>query len=73
MRIVGFEAESGLRLGVVDGDAVVDLQAVDPRVGHARKPPLWMRAGDVCEIEIEGVGVLRNPIADEIEARAAAE
>ncbi len=42
-------------------------------VGHARKPPLWMRAGDVCEIEIEGVGVLRNPIADEIEARAAAE
>ncbi|MCZ7660565.1 MAG: fumarylacetoacetate hydrolase family protein [Xanthobacteraceae bacterium] len=34
-------------------------------VGHARKPPAWMRAGDVCEIEIEGIGVLRNPIADE--------
>jgi acylpyruvate hydrolase len=34
-------------------------------VGHARKPPVWMRAGDVCEIEIEGVGVLRNPIEDE--------
>jgi acylpyruvate hydrolase len=34
-------------------------------VGHARKPPAWMRDGDVCEIEIEGVGVLRNPIADE--------
>jgi len=42
-------------------------------VGHARKPPLWMRPGDVCEIEIEGIGVLRNPIADEIAARAAAE
>src|ERR1700693_1158728 len=42
-------------------------------VGMARRPPLWMRAGDVCEIEIEGVGVLRNPIADEMQARAAAE
>jgi len=42
-------------------------------VGHARKPPLWMRPGDVCEVEIEGIGVLRNPIADEIAARAAAE
>ena len=35
-------------------------------VGHARKPdPIWMRNGDVCEIEIEGVGNLRNPIVDE--------
>ena len=53
------------------GDLVVT--GTPSGVGHARKPPLWMRAGDVCEIEIEGVGVLRNPIADEIEARAAAE
>jgi acylpyruvate hydrolase len=35
-------------------------------VGHARKPnPVWMRNGDVCEVEIEKVGLLRNPIADE--------
>jgi len=35
-------------------------------VGHARKPnPIWMKAGDVCEIEIEGIGTLRNPIQDE--------
>src|SRR6266850_2904735 len=35
-------------------------------VGHARKPnPIWMKRGDVCEIEIEGIGVLRNPIEDE--------
>jgi acylpyruvate hydrolase len=34
-------------------------------VGHARKPPVWMKAGDVCEIDIEAVGVLRNPIVDE--------
>jgi 2-keto-4-pentenoate hydratase/2-oxohepta-3-ene-1,7-dioic acid hydratase in catechol pathway len=37
-----------------------------PGVGHARKPPVWMRDGDVCEIEIEGIGVLRNPVRDEI-------
>jgi len=34
-------------------------------VGHARKPPVWMKNGDVCEVEIQGVGTLRNPIADE--------
>ena len=34
-------------------------------VGHARKPPVWMKNGDVCEVEIARLGVLRNPIADE--------
>jgi 2-keto-4-pentenoate hydratase/2-oxohepta-3-ene-1,7-dioic acid hydratase in catechol pathway len=34
-------------------------------VGHARKPPVWMKNGDMIEVEIERVGILRNPIADE--------
>ena len=34
-------------------------------VGFARKPPIFMRGGDTCEIDIEGVGVLVNPIVDE--------
>jgi acylpyruvate hydrolase len=34
-------------------------------VGVARKPQLFMKAGDVCEIEIEKVGVLRNPVVAE--------
>jgi acylpyruvate hydrolase len=35
-------------------------------VGHARKPnPVWMKNGDTVEVEIQGVGILRNPIADE--------
>ena len=34
-------------------------------VGHARKPPIWIKQGDVIEIEIEGVGLLSNPIEDE--------
>lgn len=32
-------------------------------VGAAREPPVWMKPGDVCEVEIEGIGTLRNPIA----------
>ncbi len=34
-------------------------------VGHARRPPVWMKDGDVIEVEIERIGVLRNPIVDE--------
>jgi 2-keto-4-pentenoate hydratase/2-oxohepta-3-ene-1,7-dioic acid hydratase in catechol pathway len=34
-------------------------------VGYARTPPVWMAPGDICEIDIEGVGILSNPIADE--------
>jgi len=34
-------------------------------VGFARKPPIFMKGGDTCEIDIEGVGVLVNPIEDE--------
>jgi acylpyruvate hydrolase len=34
-------------------------------VGHARKPPVWMKNGDTIEIEIESIGVLSNPVRDE--------
>ena len=34
-------------------------------VGYARTPPVWMAPGDICEIEVEGVGILSNPIVDE--------
>lgn len=34
-------------------------------VGVARKPPLWLKAGDVFEVDISGVGVLRNPVIAE--------
>jgi 2-keto-4-pentenoate hydratase/2-oxohepta-3-ene-1,7-dioic acid hydratase in catechol pathway len=45
------------------GDAVVT--GTPSGVGYARTPPVFMRAGDVCEVEVEGVGVLRNPVRDE--------
>jgi acylpyruvate hydrolase len=34
-------------------------------VAHARKPPTWMKAGDTVEVEVERIGVLKNPIVDE--------
>jgi acylpyruvate hydrolase len=34
-------------------------------VGAARKPPIFMKPGDVFEVEIDGIGVLRNPVRDE--------
>ena len=42
------------------GDVIV--MGTPAGVGYARKPPVWMRAGDSVEIEIEGLGVLRNPV-----------
>jgi len=34
-------------------------------VGHSRKPPLWMKAGDQLEVEITSIGTLRTRIIDE--------
>ena len=44
-----------------------DILVTGPRPASdfARKPPLFMKHGDVCEIEIEGIGLLRSPIVDE--------
>jgi 2-keto-4-pentenoate hydratase/2-oxohepta-3-ene-1,7-dioic acid hydratase in catechol pathway len=37
-----------------------------PGVGDARTPPRYLQDGDVVEVEIEGVGVLRNPCVAEV-------
>lgn len=45
------------------GDVIVS--GTPAGVGFARKPPLWMKAGGSVEVEVEGLGILRNPIANE--------
>jgi 2-keto-4-pentenoate hydratase/2-oxohepta-3-ene-1,7-dioic acid hydratase in catechol pathway len=45
---------------LLPGDIIVS--GTPSGVGFARKPPLWMKPGDVCEVEIEGIGTLSNPI-----------
>ena len=45
------------------GDIIVS--GTPAGVGMARTPPLFMKHGDLCEVEIEGLGILRNTIEDE--------
>ncbi len=40
----------------------VILTGTPPGVGTARQPAVYLRAGDVVEVEIGGIGVLRNPV-----------
>ena len=56
-------------LTLMPGDLIVT--GTPSGVGAARKPPVFMKPGDVCEVEIEGLGVLRNPIVQERQAAAA--
>jgi 2-keto-4-pentenoate hydratase/2-oxohepta-3-ene-1,7-dioic acid hydratase in catechol pathway len=45
------------------GDVVVT--GTPAGVGYARKPPIWMKAGDTVEIEVPGIGKLVNTIRNE--------
>jgi 2-keto-4-pentenoate hydratase/2-oxohepta-3-ene-1,7-dioic acid hydratase in catechol pathway len=46
------------------GDVVV--MGTPSGVGMARNPPLWMKHGDVVEVEIDGIGTLVNRVQDEV-------
>jgi 2-keto-4-pentenoate hydratase/2-oxohepta-3-ene-1,7-dioic acid hydratase in catechol pathway len=46
------------------GDVIVT--GTPAGVGFARKPPLFLKPGDVCEVSISQLGTLRNPIVDEV-------
>ena len=57
---------------IAELSSVMTLQTGDviatgtpPGVGMARTPPRWLRPGDVTEVEIERLGVLRNPVVAE--------
>lgn len=45
------------------GDVI--LTGTPGGVGAKRQPPLWMKAGDIVEVAIDDIGVLRNPITVE--------
>lgn len=50
-------------LPLLPGDVIVS--GTPGGVGARRMPPLWMRDGDVCEVEISGIGILSNPVRAE--------
>jgi len=57
-------------LPLLPGDVIVT--GTPAGVGSKRIPPLWLRDGDVVEVEIAGIGCLRNPVVDEAAADAPA-
>jgi 2-keto-4-pentenoate hydratase/2-oxohepta-3-ene-1,7-dioic acid hydratase in catechol pathway len=64
MKLVSFPASGRSSYDVVAGDVI--STGTPEGVGFTRKPPLWMKPGDVVEVEIDGgIGVLRNPIIAE--------
>lgn len=48
---------------LLPGDAI--STGTPAGVGHRRDPQVFMKAGDVLEVEVTGIGILRNPIVDE--------
>jgi 2-keto-4-pentenoate hydratase/2-oxohepta-3-ene-1,7-dioic acid hydratase in catechol pathway len=52
---------------IVPGDVIVT--GTPSGVGFAQSPPRFLKAGDVCEIELESYGVLRNSVRDEVADR----
>jgi 2-keto-4-pentenoate hydratase/2-oxohepta-3-ene-1,7-dioic acid hydratase in catechol pathway len=48
---------------LVPGDVIAT--GTPEGVGHRRTPPLWMKPGDVLEVEISGIGTLRSHVVDE--------
>ena len=44
------------------GDVVITCTPAG--VGYAKIPPVFMKPGHICEVKIEGIGIVRNPIQD---------
>jgi acylpyruvate hydrolase len=59
------ETLSYISRGITLGPGDVIAMGTPAGVAHAHTPPKWLRAGDTVEVEIEGIGTLRNPVVDE--------
>jgi len=53
----------GIAMTLERGDVIIT--GTPGGVGAARKPPVFMQPGDIFEVEIEGLGVLANPVQDD--------
>jgi 2-keto-4-pentenoate hydratase/2-oxohepta-3-ene-1,7-dioic acid hydratase in catechol pathway len=59
-RLINYSSEI---FDLVPGDVIAT--GTPAGVGFTRKPPIFMKAGDTIEVEIEKIGILRNPVIDE--------
>lgn len=58
--LIGYASEA---MTLLPGDVLVT--GTPAGVGFTRRPPIFLADGDLCEVEIEGIGKLQNPIRDE--------
>ena len=66
MKIVGFEVRNTSHLGIVDGDQVIDLQAVDPRIRRDLGDRLRANNGDLKPLKAlaeKAPAAARRPLA----------
>jgi 2-keto-4-pentenoate hydratase/2-oxohepta-3-ene-1,7-dioic acid hydratase in catechol pathway len=56
-RLIEFLSET---VTLEPGDVIAT--GTPPGVGFARKPPVFLKAGDLMEVEVEGLGILSNPV-----------
>lgn len=61
-------ADLSIAFALEAGDIIVS--GTPSGVGMARTPPLFMKAGDITEIEVQGLGVLRNVVTDQSSPKA---
>jgi 2-keto-4-pentenoate hydratase/2-oxohepta-3-ene-1,7-dioic acid hydratase in catechol pathway len=59
-RLINYASEI---FDLVPGDVIAT--GTPAGVGFTRKPPMYLKPGDVVEVEVEKIGVLRNPVIDE--------
>jgi 2-keto-4-pentenoate hydratase/2-oxohepta-3-ene-1,7-dioic acid hydratase in catechol pathway len=59
-RLINYSSEI---FDLVPGDVIAT--GTPAGVGFTRKPPMFLKAGDVVEVEIEKLGILSNPVVDE--------
>ena len=57
-----YDTTSGRELRKYSWEQTIILTGTPAGCGFAQDPPVWLKAGDVIEVEIEGIGVLRNSI-----------
>ena len=59
----GVIAESfAVRVAAAKSVRVVRREGTPPGVGMARTPPIWLKHGDLVEVEIQGIGAIKNRV-----------
>jgi hypothetical protein len=62
MRLVTYDLNGKWRAGVMVDDKIIIATGTPEGVGFKRIPPIFLNDGDVVEVEIENIGMLRNPV-----------